>query len=216
MSDRRLSDRDRRALLVAAGAVAVTLFLELVAFPAYRGHRETTARLARESRQLRGDLRVVAEAKAATSVYRRGAERLLAAAPRTFPAPPRGTATRALLGRLRTLAEEAHVYVAEARPVQGEDGGDSGVRRLRASLVGETDFEGLITFLRLLEVDERLLAVDRLEARVPADSARVRGGGAEVLTVGLRVVGFQLPRRDSAGPLASPRPRRRAFGEASP
>ena len=114
-----------------------------------------------------------------------------------------GAAAAALAGYLRRTAQAAGANLTRVEPAAAAEAG-SGVRALPVAVTGESDLEGLLTFLQLLESGPKLVHVRdlRLEAARArrARAARAARTAATAYTPGPR------PRSRRSSPSASPPP----------
>jgi hypothetical protein len=161
----RFGPRDRRAVLLGAAVLAPAFAWAFAAAPYLAALRDAGDQLAVERRVLRGELELLASARAYPDAFEAGAERLMAAAPRLMGGDDEGAAAAALAGYVRRLAQSGGASLTRVEPAAPADAG-GGVRGLPVGVTGETDLEGLLTFLQLLESGPRLVHVRdlRLEA----------------------------------------------------
>jgi hypothetical protein len=212
MRMRTLGPRDRRAVLIGAAVLAPAFAWTFAAAPYLAAVADAGDRLALERRLLRGELELLASASAYPDAFDAGAERLLAAAPRLMAGDDEGAAAAALAGYVRRLAQVGTANLTRVEPAAAYDAG-GGVRALPVGVTGETDLEGLLTFLQLLESGPKLVHVQEL--RLEASATPAAGGEAysaapafyapaaappEVITFRFTAVAFTLAApADSAG-----------------
>jgi hypothetical protein len=173
----RFGPRDRRAVLLGAAVLAPAFAWTFAAAPYLAAVRDAGDRLAVERRLLGGELELLASAESYPDAFDAGAERLLAAAPRLMGGDDEGAAAAALAGYVRRLAQTGGASLARVEPAAASDAG-GGVRALPVGVTGETDLEGLLTFLQLLESGPKLVHIRdlRLEAaEAPAGPAYAPG-----------------------------------------
>ncbi len=170
-----LGPRDRRAVLIGAAVLAPAFAWTFAAAPYLAAVADARDRLALERRLLRGELELLASASAYPKAFDAGAERLLAAAPRLMAGDDEGAAAAALAGYVRRLAQMGTANLTRVEPAPSYDAG-GGVRALPVGVTGETDLEGLLTFLQLLESGPKLVHVQEL--RLEAAAAPAAGGTA--------------------------------------
>lgn len=176
----KLEGRDRRAVLLGAAVLGPALLWVLALGPYLRALDDAGGRLAAERRALRGDLELLASASEYPGAFDAGAERLLAAAPRLMAGDDEGAAVAALAGYVRRMAQASGANLTRVEPAAGVDAG-GGVRALPVGVTGETDLEGLLTFLQLLETGSKLLHVQELRMEAAAGGAPAQQGGAAYL-----------------------------------
>jgi hypothetical protein len=161
---RTLSARDRRALVLGAAVLLPALAWGLVVRP-YRAYlnelQERTAAeralLLREQSLLRRAATLPAAVAAAEAEAQRAELRLVRAA----NAP---LAEAELTGYLQSVASASRVLLHELRGVEPRRGETlpAEVRPIRLSLAGESDLEGVVTFLERLEASPLLIRVREL------------------------------------------------------
>lgn len=193
----RLSARDRRALAVGCGVVALALLWTYVVTPYMRALTDTRARLDAARALLARELELAALAPALAAAAERAAGRLWDVAPRLFTGAGDGLAGAALAEYVRSHASEARVHIASIAPVAGagEDAGASSPMRMREVTLrvsGESDLEGLLTLIARLEGGGKLARVRGLAV----DAKAPQPGGALPLSFRFDVVALALP--DSA------------------
>ena len=161
----RLTPRDRRAVLIGAAVLVPGLLWSLVASPYLSAVADANERLAAERGLLRRELELLASASEYPKAFDAGAERLLKAAPRLMGGEDDGSASAAMAGYVRRLARMGGANLTRVEPAAAFDAG-GGVRALPVAVTGETDLEGLLTFLQLIESGPKLVHVQelRLEA----------------------------------------------------
>ena len=212
-----LAARDRRALAWGGAILLPALVWTLGVAPYLGALREAQARLEQDRATLRRELEVIAE----TADYRRafddGAGKLLAAAPRLMGGDDDGAASAAVAGYLRRLARMGGAHVTRVEPGPTRDAG-GGVTALPVGVSGESDLEGLLTLLQMLEAGPKLVDVAELRIEAaPAGAATAYGGQAfyapgatpaaqpEVITFRFTATGFTLA-QPAKRPGADPAP----------
>lgn len=173
----RLDGRDRRAILLGGGIVVPALLWVFVLAPYLGAVRDASTRLETERLRLRGDLELLASASGYPGAFDAGAERLLAAAPRLMSGDDEGAAVAALAGYVRRMATAGGANLTRVEPAAPRDAG-GGVRALPVGVTGETDLEGLLTFLQLLETGSKLLHVEELRMEAANTGGAAQAGGA--------------------------------------
>lgn len=173
----KLEGRDRRAVLLGGGILVPALLWVFVLAPYLTAVRDASARLETERQRLRGDLELLASASEYPRAFDAGAERLLTAAPRLMSGDDEGAAVAALAGYVRRMATAGGAALTRVEPAAPRDAG-GGVRALPVGVTGETDLEGLLTFLQLLETGSKLLHVDELRMEAANTGGAAQAGGA--------------------------------------
>jgi hypothetical protein len=176
----KLEGRDRRAVLLGGAVLGPALLWVFAVAPYLAAVGEAADRLAAERRMLRGDLELLASASEYPKAFDAGAERLLAAAPRLMSGDDEGAAVAALAGYVRRMAQAGGANLTRVEPAAATDAG-GGVRALPVGVTGETDLEGLLTFLQLLETGPKLLHVQELRIEAAAGASAQQAGGAAYL-----------------------------------
>lgn len=212
----KLTQRDRRAIWIGAAVLAPGLAWSLAAVPYLAAVADARDRLEAERALLGRELRLVASAADYPAAFDAGAERLLAAVPRLMGGDDDGAAAAALAGYLRRLAAVGGANLTRVEPAAAYDAG-GGVRALPAGVTGETDLEGLLTFLQLLESGPKLVHVEdlRLEASGASTPALAPYANSpfwspeaqpEVITFRFTATAFALfaPGEGAAAPPAEP------------
>jgi hypothetical protein len=207
-----LSRRDRRAVTVGAALLGPALFWTLAVSPYLDALGEASERLAGERSLLRREQELVASAREYPGAFDAGAERLLKAAPRLMGGENDGAASAAVAGYVRRLSGIASAHLTRVEPGPSRAGG-GGITALPVEITGESDLEGLLSLLQMLETGPKLVDVEdlRLEA---SDAPGVGGaayattpfftptGGAqpEVINFRFTVTGFTLAAPEARGP----------------
>jgi hypothetical protein len=171
----KLGPRDLRAVRLGGAVLVPALAWSLAVSPYLTALADARDQLATERGLLRRELQLLASASSYPAAFDDGAERLMAAAPRLMSGDDEGAAAAALAGYLRRMANVGGANLTRVEPVAAEDAG-GGIRALPVGVTGETDLEGLLTFLQALESGPKLVHVRelRLEASgtpAPATSA---------------------------------------------
>ncbi|WP_420128641.1 type II secretion system protein GspM [Longimicrobium sp.] len=168
--------RDRRAIAWGAAVLVPAFAWTLVVSPYLGALGEAKAALERDRALLRREMELLSE----TADYRRafddGAEKLLAAAPRLMGGDDDGAASAAVAGYLRRLARSGGAHVTRVEPGPSRDAG-GGVTALPVGVSGESDLEGLLTFLQMLEAGPKL--VDVAELRIEASGSGAAAAAPE-------------------------------------
>ena len=169
----KLNARDRRALLLGAAVLGPALVWTLAVAPYFRALSDARERLTSERSLLRRELELLATAADYPKAFDAGAQRLLKAAPRLMGGETDGAASAAAAGYVRRLATIASASLSRVEPGEARVSAD-GVTALPVGVSGESDLEGLLTFLQMIETGPKLVHVEdlRMEAQ---------GGGAGVV-----------------------------------
>jgi hypothetical protein len=209
----------------------------LVVSPYLDALREAKSRLEQDRATLEREMEVLAETADYRRAFDEGAEKLLAAAPRLMGGDDDGAASAAVAGYLRRLARMGGAHVTRVEPGPSRDAG-GGVTALPVGVSGESDLEGLLTFLQMLEAGPKLVDVSelRIEATgstAPAGLGTAYGGqpfytpgaGAapaeqpEVITFRFTATGFTLAqpaKKDEAAADSASAPEAEVEEEAEP
>ncbi|MFN2567813.1 MAG: type II secretion system protein GspM [Gemmatimonadaceae bacterium] len=192
-----LAPGDRRALLIGLVVAAPMAIWMLVATPYLHAVQETRSRLEASRDLLARERRLLAGAKRYPVVLAEGKTRLAAVAGRLFEGDNESVASAGLATHLRQHARASRVLISELKSAPAERAGN-GLTAVSLHVTGESDLEGLLTFLRSLEAGAKLVHVDQLEiesaqpAAAPGPTPGASAGGAEVLSFQLTVKGFAL------------------------
>lgn len=199
-----LTPRDRRAVAWGGAILVPALAWTLGVAPYLRALDEAARRLEQDRATLRKEMEVLA----GTADYRRafdeGARKLLAAAPRLMGGDDDGAASAAVAGYLRGVARMGGAHVTRVEPGPSRDAG-GGITALPVGVSGESDLEGLLTFLQMLEAGPKLVDVAELRIETSAAPAGTAYGGQafytpagtaaaqpEVITFRFTATGFTL------------------------
>jgi hypothetical protein len=191
--------RDRRALLLGA-AVLLPAFLYIWGVKPFR------AALADTRDRIASEREVLARERAAVLAAQRNPERQLAAdsamratMPRLFTGRDDVMASAELVSYLGDAARKSHVWLQDAgtRPASAAAGG---VRALHVEIRGESDLQGILTFLQELERGEKFVTVERIDL---SRSGRVgKQDEAETIELAASIVGFSVG-ADAESPAAA-------------
>ena len=163
---RNMAARDRRAVLLGL-AVLLPALLWIVALRPYRAALlDLRERTASERALLEREEALLARAGVMPGAAAASAERAERAALRLVRAPNVPLAEAELTAFLEEIATLSRVLLQEMRSVQPRRGRDEPVagtvRPLRLSVRGESDLEGVLTFLQRIEHNPMLLAITEL------------------------------------------------------
>lgn len=196
----RLSARDRRAVRWGVLVLAPGLLWVYAVSPFLGAVEERRSQLEARTTQLEAERDLLAAREVYPERVRQAAERLQEAAPALLDSRSRGVATAELTQFVEDRAASARV-----RLVATEPGAARRVdRRLLAvpmTVEGESDLEGVLTFLDALENGPKLLTVEDLRLRRRSGATRLRDRGMEVLVVRATLTGYMLvPEGRGGGP----------------
>lgn len=200
-----LSPRDRRALLLGGLVLVPALFWSAAGAPYVRATRAAVDRLAAERDLLERERDLIATARAWEIALEGGSQRLLDVAPRLFGGTA-AAAGAALAEHLQRSARAARARLSRLQPVEAGSVG-AGLVPVPLRVSGESDLEGVISLLYLLEAGEKLVRVDALRIQ----RARTTGNpsskeSVEVLSFELIATGFTLDARADTEDAARPPP----------
>lgn len=189
----RLSERDRRALSVAAVAVGLAVAWSAVVSPWLDAARERDDRLASQRELLRAERDLLASDETFRDGARTAARRLRAASRRLLSGPSEGAAAASLeqLVRDRAMAHRVLVTATSPRPPEPVD---DALLAVGLEVQGESDLRGIAGLLTSLEEEATLLRVSGLRIR------RAPGPGGDPPALGFRaaITGFLLASGDTA------------------
>jgi len=189
----RLSSRDRRALLLGAAVLASGVGWTAMVKPYIRAVREVSSTLAAERELLNRELRLLAAADQYPAEVEQAGARLLDVATRLFGGEKQAAASAGLIQYLQEGAGTGPALLTRLEPLPAEEEGN-GLIGLPLSVEGETDLEGLLTVLHLLDAGPKLVRVENL--RVQGRRA-VAVDGPEVLSFVFVARGFSLAESES-------------------
>ena len=187
--------RDRRALLIGAAIIAPALLWKVAVAPYLGAVADARARLASERALLERELELLAASALYPAAIERAAALLIEAAPRLFAADNPTVASAELAGYVQEVARSSRVLLTRVEPRPAEPGG-TGLVALPLDIEGETDLEGLMTFLRRVESGPRRVRIDDLRIDGLRAAAARPSDGSETLGFTLTARGYML----DAGP----------------
>lgn len=198
----RLAPRDRRALLLGGAVAAMSVGWSLGVRPLLRRAAELESALRHERALLAYETGIARAAPRYTAAFRTGAPRLMRAAPRLFGGGANGVAAAELARYIQEAARSSHVLVKRLDPATPGAAGE-GLQRVPIQVSGESDLEGLLTFLYLLESEGKLVRLDDLAIRGLRAGESPAPAAPEALDFDLSAAGLALlpwrgPRPDSA------------------
>lgn len=186
----RLSDRDRRAIRLGALVLLPALAWVFAVSPWLEAVESRRSALEARRSLLRAERDLLADRQRYPEAVRAAAAQLQETAPALLDSRSRGVATAGLTQFLedRAAARRVRLTATEPRPT----------RRLDASLVavplhveGESDLQGVLSFLESLEEGPKLLQVDGLRIR-RRGTTRQGEEEMEVLGFSATVTGYML------------------------
>lgn len=187
MSWSTMSPKDRRAIALGALLVLPALLFIYGVRP-YRASLATTrdeldiARLA-----LSREKAAVMTTRANPDAQRSADSALMMVAPRLFEGRDDAIASAQLAAYLGSIARKSRVLMEDAN-TRPSSTSPEGIRTLRVEVRGESDIQGVTTFIHNLEAGNKLVRVDRLEiSRVPGLEEK---NGFETLSIAATVSGF--------------------------
>ena len=187
----RLSTRDRRALRLGALILGPALLWALVAAPYLRAVKDTGERIDAERQLLQREIELLASADRLPEILDTGADRLRQAAERLFGGGNPAIASAAVAEYLQTRARASRVLLTGLDPAPTEEPVE-GVLVLPLRVQGETDLEGLLTFIHSLESGPKLVRLEDLRVQGLRTGATLGADDVEVLTFGLSASGYML------------------------
>lgn len=185
-----LSARDRRALTLGTVAAAAFLVFNFGVRPGVAKVRQLSDTIAEERALLVRELELLAATRAYADGVEAGGERLLAAAPRLFGGDTDGLASAYLAQYVQEAAGSRRTLITRLDPGGSEPVG-AGLESVSAVVHGESDLEGLLTLIYVLEGGEKLVQVSDLRIQTARIDPTVPPP-MEVISFEMRVTGFQL------------------------
>lgn len=160
----RLNARDRRALLAGALILGPLGLWRFVVAPGAAQLSELRAEVDVERDLLARERALLASASGNPQRSERLVGALVTYAPRIFPLDETPE------GHVRRLADESNVVLQRVERLPESDADAAGraaaeasVRPITISVAGESDLEGILSFLAALQTAERLLVVEQIE-----------------------------------------------------
>ena len=202
-----LNPRDRRALLLGLAVIVPASSYVLGVRPYRRALADIHERAAAEQELLERELALLASADSLPEAIRRAEEAAARAEDRTLRSPSTVMAEGELTDLLERSAARSRVLLEEIRGGEMARGEEPppGLGIIRLHLRGESDLQGVLTFLAEIETNQLLLRVRglALEPEVARPEARNdEEGPREAVPTG--VVTFQLILDGFAGPERGP------------
>lgn len=176
---RSMSDRDRRAVFLGLAVLVPALLWVTVGRPWRAAVSDLRERAAAERALLQREEALLAQAGTMPGTVEAAADRAQRAALRLVRAPNVPLAEAELTGFLQEIATMSRVLLQEMRAVPPRRGRQevvsASVQPLRLSVRGESDLEGVLTFLQRVEQNPMLLKVSELSID-PQYEGSERGG----------------------------------------
>lgn len=175
---RSLAERDRRAVLLGLLVVLPALLWVAAVKPYRAALADLRDRTAAERALFAREEALLAHAERLPGGLTRSEERAQRASRRLIDAANVPLAEAELTGFLEELAQLSRVLLQDMRAVdlrRGELPAAAALRPIRLSVRGESDFEGVLTFLQRLENSPLLLRVAELSLEPQYDGS-ARGG----------------------------------------
>ena len=207
----KLSQRDRRALVIGALLLAPVVAWKVVVRPYISAVVGTREQLRVQRDLLTRELDLLAAAERYPDALARAERSLGSVASKLFTGPDDVSATAALAYYVSDQARKSRVVVQQVETRNSEPIAN-GVIGLDMALRAEGDVEGLVTLLRRLESGPKLVRVEQIT--VEQGGGHQLGVGAalesESLSIAASIRGYAPARADSADSVAAPRASRGA------
>lgn len=202
MSWSTMTPKDRRAIVLGAAIVLPALFFIWGVRP-YRTSLATTREELDIARLALSREKAALMTMAANPDAQRSADSaLMMVTTRLFEGRDDAIASAQLAAYLGGVARRSRVLMEDAN-TRPSSTSPEGIRTLRVEVRGESDIQGITTFIHNLEAGNKLVRVDRLEiSRVPGLEDK---NGFETLSIGATVSGFAfIPAVVDPRPVAAP------------
>ncbi len=189
----RLAPGDRRAVLLGLGVMVSAVVIIFGVRPSYRALTDARERLAVERGVLARELQLLESAAVLPKHIEEALRKTAAVDLRLLEAPSRILAEGQLTDLLESSAVLSRVLLREIEsiaPARGEEP-PPGTETLRLSVSGESDLEGVLTFLDALESGLLLIRVTGL-ALEPVLARPETNGDSQNEPIPTGVVEFQL------------------------
>lgn len=205
-----LAPRDRRALLAGALVLLPALLYVAAVRPYFAALSDVRARAAVERGLLERELALLAQAPTLPGQVERASDEAARAELRLVRAANVPLAEAELTQYLETVASISRVLLQELRGVEPARGAAEplpGMRPIQLAVRGESDLEGVVTFLSRVEESPLLLRVTGLSIEPVTERAagEARGGARAapaptgVIQFGLVIEGYAPPESRTAG-----------------
>jgi hypothetical protein len=176
----RLSERDRRALRIGLALLAPALLWAAAVRPYHAALVDARERLAAEQALLDREEALVARAAELPVAIERATRAAARAEARLIHASNVLLAEAQLTSYVETVATLSRVLLQEMRGLEVREEAPGGVRPIRLAIRGESDLEGVLTFLERIEQSPLLVRVAGLsvepELERPSRGRRDAGG----------------------------------------
>lgn len=189
----RLAPGDRRAVLLGLGVMVSAVVIIFGVRPSYRALTDAQERLAVERGLLAREIQLLESAAVLPKHIEEALRKTAAVDLRLLEAPSRILAEGQLTDLLESSAVLSRVLLREIEsiaPARGEEP-PPGTETLRLSVSGESDLEGVLTFLDALESGLLLIRVTGL-ALEPVLARPETNGDSQSEPIPTGVVEFQL------------------------
>jgi len=184
-----MNARDRRALQLGAAVLLPALLYIWGVKPFRAALADTRDRIATERDVLARERAAVLAAQRTPERQRAADSAMRATTPRLFAGRDDVMASAELVSYLGDAARKSHVWLQDAGTRPASMGG-GGVRALHVEIRGESDLQGILTFLQELERGGKLVTVERLDL---SRSGRVgKQDEAETISLAASIVGFSV------------------------
>jgi hypothetical protein len=196
-----ISGKERRTILIAAAVVVPALLYVWGVKPYVAALSDTRDQLSVERDALARERAAVAAAHRDPQLRRVADSAMAAVTPRLFTGRDDVMASAELAAYLGDVAHRSHLWLQDAstRPAVTTPGG---LRTLKVEIRGESDLEGVLTFLQSIERGDRLVRVDRLDiSRLPRASEQDE---VETLSVSATISGFAIGDEGTAADSSAP------------
>jgi type II secretory pathway component PulM len=199
-----LSARDRRAFLLGLAVLVPPILYLWGVRPYTAALAETRGRVTAGRAALARERALLALAPQSAALRTALDSVLRASEARLFGARDDGIAAAELGTYLGELARGNQVWL-QAANARGAQVSPTGVRTLAVDIRAESDFQGIVTFLRALEGGEKLVRVDQLTLVPVADTTTSH----RALQLRATVIGYALGDPPRPAPAKPARPNRR-------
>lgn len=195
-----LGERDRRVILLGIAVLALGAVVRMVWLPYFGRLREAEMAVVQEAGALRKERALVRAARTYRVAFDFAGERWLSMIPQLMRGESIASVQASLSQEIDDAARQASAYVSRIELLPPHPAG-SGLVGIPMRLEGESDYEGLLSLLAVLEAGPTTLHVRDLEVR--GREQTVGGGmgsGPEITVLSFRfsVTAFVL--QDESGP----------------
>lgn len=181
-----LSDKDRLALRRGGIAMALMLSWMLGLRPAISSFRDLSDQVEAQRATLVRELAVLSSINSYADAVELSGDQLLEVSSRLFGGETDGVAAAYLAEYVQSAARSGRALLNRLDPTEAQVAYE-GLNALSVSVHGESDVEGLVTLLYLLEGGEKLVHITDLRIQASRGASDM-----EVITFQFLVTGFQL------------------------